>query len=71
MSQRGVDGAFEVNCCFMNTMKPTGTSQQMNKIIHSFHVKNTPKKGFGIFARENIQRGAFLFEYAGYASLMA
>ncbi|CEG00672.1 Post-SET domain [Ostreococcus tauri] len=37
----------------------------MNKIIHSFHVKNTPKKGFGIFARENIQRGAFLFEYAG------
>ncbi|OUS45239.1 hypothetical protein BE221DRAFT_77775 [Ostreococcus tauri] len=51
--------------CPSAALTPTGTSQQMNKIIHSFHVKNTPKKGFGIFARENIQRGAFLFEYAG------
>lgn len=34
-------------------------------VIHSFYVKEVPNKGYGIFARERISKGAYLFEYVG------
>lgn len=41
------------------------TSPQTGRVIPSLHVKKIEGKGFGIFAREKIQKGAYLFEYIG------
>ena len=40
-------------------------SSQRGMVIHSFYVQEVPNKGYGIFARERISKGAYLFEYVG------
>ena len=40
--------------------------EQCGRIPHALAVRRVENKGYGIFARENIEKGAYLFEYVGY-----
>ena len=41
---------------------------QTGTVLHGIRVKSVPNKGHGLFAREFIEKGAYLCEYIGYAS---
>lgn len=39
---------------------------QLGRVIARLEVKAVQRKGHGIFAREDIKKGAFICEYVGY-----